>query len=215
MYAEESYLPLSGLQHMIFCDRQAALIHVEGVWVDNSLTVEGTHLHRVVDAGRSTNRNGLRLSRGLRLASQRLGLSGRADVVEFHEVEETGAWRPVPVEYKRGRPKEHRADEVQLCAQAMCLEEYFAVPVAHGELFYGETRRRLAVRFDDALRRLTEDTAHRFHALVRDGVTPVRFREKKCQRCSLVEVCLPPRRRALSAAAYLARAMGTELQSEA
>jgi CRISPR-associated exonuclease Cas4 len=136
MFAEKELLPLSALQHLVFCERQAALIHLERVWADNPATVEGSHLHRTTDAGQGESRGDVRITRGLPLRSLHLGLSGRADVVEFHRVGGDAAMRgvelpgarghflPFPVEYKRGRPKRtHRADEVQLCAQAMCIEE--------------------------------------------------------------------------------------------
>lgn len=214
---EDNYLPLSGLQHMVFCDRQAALIHVEGVWIENALTVEGGHLHRVVDDGGGGLRQGVRVHRGLRISSQELGLSGRADVVEFHPASEgelgvrldgdDGLWRPFPVEYKRGRPKSHRADEVQLCAQAICLEEHFDVPIREGALFYGKTRRRTPVLFSPDLRAHTAEIARSFHEIVRSGQTPVRAREPKCRHCSLLKACLPPKGNAPRSAAEHTRRM--------
>src|SRR5690606_13922741 len=138
------------------------LIHLEQVWEDNPLTVQGTQLHEKVDAGLGESRGDLRIARGLPLRSFRLGLAGRADAVELHRPppgDASGAWRPFPVEYKRGQPKTHRADEIQLCAQALCLEEMLATDVPAGALFYGETRRRQDVAFDAELRRLTEDAA--------------------------------------------------------
>ncbi|MEJ2079985.1 MAG: CRISPR-associated protein Cas4 [Acidobacteriota bacterium] len=219
MFAEDELLPLSGLQHMIFCDRQAALIHLERIWMDNALTVDGEHLHRVVDAGTAELRGDLVVWRGMALRSSRLGLTGKADVVEFHRIGGggngggtvlaglAGLWRPFPVEYKRGRPKAHRADEVQLCAQAMCLEEMFDVAAPAGALFYGRTRRRQDVELIDELRDITEKTATEFHALIRSRRTPLRFREPKCARCSLLPTCLPPKRRQASARAYVTRAL--------
>lgn len=205
MFTEDDLLPLSGLQHLLFCERQAALIHVERIWVDNPLTVEGTHLHERADSGENESRGDLRIVRGLPLRCIRLGLSGKADVVELRrltpeeEVAEAGAslpglpgfWRAFPVEYKRGRPKSHRADEVQLCAQALCLEEMLGIAVPVGALFYGQPRRRTEVIFDSALRQTTEDAAARFHELMKSGVTPKPVREPKCDRCSLLDVCLP------------------------
>ena len=210
-FDEADLLPLSALQHLLFCERQCALIHLEGVWRENALTVQGRQLHERIDAGQGESRGDLLLARSLPLASRRLGLAGRADVVELHRVADgvpvpghDGLWRPVPVESKRGRPKAHRADEVQLCAQGLCLEEMLGAEVPGGALFYGETRRRVEVAFDAALRRLTEDAAARLHALLAAGRTPLARREPKCRSCSLVEVCLPD---ALggSAAAYLDR----------
>jgi CRISPR-associated exonuclease Cas4 len=194
-------LPLSGLQHMVFCDRQAALIHVDGLWADNAFTVEGSHLHRVVDEGKSSSGGGVRVVRGLILRSSHLGLSGKADAVELHPAPPNqgvdlapahpGNWTIRPVEYKRGRPKAHRADEVQLCAQAICLEEQFRFPIEEGDIFYGQPRRRSVVRFDAELRMLTSDVARDFHALVRSDEIPTRMREKKCERCSLIDICMP------------------------
>lgn len=192
MYDEEDLLPLSALQHLIFCERQAALIHIEQIWVENPLTVEGRHLHDKADSGEGESRGDIRIARGLALRSLRLGLSGKADVVEFHRVPmPAGTLRPFPIEYKRGKPKAHRADEVQLCAQALCLEEMLGLDIPAGALFYAQTRRRLEVSFDTELRRLTEETAASLHRLFASGKTPAAVREPKCDQCSLLGVCLP------------------------
>ncbi len=218
MFTEDDLLPLSGLQHLLFCERQAALIHLEQIWVDNALTVEGTHLHERADRGADESRGDLRVVRSLPLRSARLGLSGKADVVELRRFGPgeggvqaaaplpglQGLWRPFPIEYKRGRPKSHRADEVQLCAQGICLEEMLAIEVPAGALFYGQPRRRMDVLFDHGLRQLTEAAAARFHELVGRGITPMPVREPKCDRCSLLDVCLPGAP-ASSAQRYLAR----------
>lgn len=209
---EDDLLPLSALQHLLFCERQCALIHLEQIWVDNRLTVEGTHLHEQADSGLQESRGDLRITRALPLRSLRLGLSGRSDVVEFHRIEE-GSWRPFPIEYKRGRPKSHRADEVQLCAQALCLEEMLEVPVPAGALFYGQTRHRLDVPFDAELRRVTEEAAARLHRLVASGITPKAAREPKCDQCSLLEVCMPAAP-AASARLYVDRSLRAALRSE-
>ncbi len=203
MFAEDDLLPLSALQHLLFCERQCALIHLERVWVDNPLTVEGTHLHERADSGEAESRGDVRIVRSLPLRSLRLGLSGKADVVELHRLED-GVWQPHPVEYKRGRPKAHRADEVQLCAQALCLEEMLGQPVPRGALFYGQTRRRLEVDLDTPLRQITEEAAARLHRLFQSGVTPTAVREPKCDQCSLLGVCLPDAP-AHSARRYLSR----------
>src|ERR1039457_2553385 len=141
MHSEDDLLPLSGLQHLVFCERQWALIHIEQVWAENRLTAQGRGLDERAAEGGGESRPGLRVARGLRLRSLRLGLAGQADVVEFHAAAEgvrmageEGWWRPFPVEYKRGRPKPDRCDEVQLCAQGLCLEEMFEAPVAAGAL---------------------------------------------------------------------------------
>jgi CRISPR-associated exonuclease Cas4 len=220
-FSEDDLLPLSALQHLRFCERQCALIHLEGLWAENRLTVEGSHLHRKVHEGPDDSRRDVRTTRGMPLRSLRLGLVGQADAVEFHRRAEVdagppgvrlegtaGEWVPFPVEYKRGRPKRDRSDELQLCAQALCLEEMLGVPVARGALFYGETRRRRDVEFDAGLRSETEDTAARLHRLIESGVTPRAAREPKCESCSLLHLCLPealdPGR---SATRYLARAL--------
>jgi CRISPR-associated exonuclease Cas4 len=218
-FPEDDLLPLSALQHLLFCERQAALIHLEQVWAENPLTVEGKHLHERVDGGAGESRGEVRIARGLPLRSFRLGLSGKADAVELHRLpdgtpgarlpEVPGAWRPFPVEYKRGRPKSHRADEVQLCAQALCLEEMLATDVPAGALFYGQTRRRLDVAFDPDLRRLTEETAARLHRLFSSRITPSPVREPKCDQCSLLDLCMPGAP-AASARRYLERALRSE-----
>jgi CRISPR-associated exonuclease Cas4 len=199
MYSEDDLLPLSALQHLVFCERQCALIHIEGQWVENTLTVEGRHLHDKTDAGGYETRSGVRLSHGLLLRCLRLGLTGKADVVEFHSDQDNGVtlpgtegfWIPFPVEYKRGRPKQDNCDKVQLCAQALCLEEMLNAKIPKGALFYGTTRRRLEVTLDESLRRETESVAARLHELVRAGVTPKACREPKCERCSLIDRCCP------------------------
>jgi len=186
MLAEQGLLPISALQHLLFCERQCALIHIEGLWIENRLTAEGRVLHeKVHDAGDEVRR-GTRLVRGLELTSQRLGLYGIADVVEF-----SSDAPPRPIEYKRGKPKAHAADEVQLCAQALCIEEMLALSVPEGAIFYGKTRRRLAVAFDAKLRATTEATADRLHSLIRTVVTPKAQRESKCDRCSPLNLCMP------------------------
>lgn len=190
-FGENDLLPISALQHLLFCERQCALIHIEGLWVENRLTVEGRHLHQKAHEGPSEARAGVRIARGLALRSFRLGLVGKADVVEFHEAPEAAAYGPFPVEYKRGKPKRHKADQVQLCAQALCLEEMLGTDVPRGALFYGRTRRRQNVEFDDALRRLTVDAARRLHELIASGRTPRAAREPKCDSCSLYNLCLP------------------------
>ncbi len=185
-FAEGQFLPISALQHLLFCERQCALIHLEGLWVDNRLTAEGRLLHKKVHDRGDELRGSARLVRGLELTSQRLGLYGIADVVEFID-----RAPPTPIEYKRGRPKTYKADTVQLCAQAFCLEEMLGQNVPEGAIFYGKTRRRLAVAFDAKLRAATEAAAERLHSLIRGGVTPKAQREPKCDRCSLLGLCMP------------------------
>jgi CRISPR-associated exonuclease Cas4 len=202
VFAEEELFPLSALQHAAFCERQCALIHIEQQWAENRLTVEGELLHQRVHEGESGARPGVVVARGLRIQSRRLGLTGQADVVEFQAcgagergcvqlAGRAGWWRPFPVEYKRGRPKPDRRDQVQLCAQAMCLEEMLGAEVSEGAIFYGQPRRRCAVEFGAILRTETEKLAARVRELIQAGKTPAAAYEKKCERCSLLEVCMP------------------------
>jgi len=195
-------IPLSALQHLLYCERQCALIHVERAWVENRFTAEGRLLHERSDAGGTEVRGDVRIARGLGLRSERLGLVGRADVVEFHRVADDdsagvelpgveGRWRPVPVEYKRGRAKKGSEDRVQLCAQALCLEEMLGAEIPEGALFYGKTRRRKDVTFDRALREETERAAQRVHELVESTQVPPPVADERCERCSLLDVCLP------------------------
>jgi CRISPR-associated exonuclease Cas4 len=205
--ADEDLVMLSALQHWLFCKRQCALIHVEGAWTENRLTAEGRVLHERVDERKSETRRTLRQATAVRLVSRRLGIAGIADMVEFHFADSerdasgtkvaaplsglSGFWRPFPVEYKRGKPKTHRADEVQLCAQAICLEEMLGVSIPAGALFYGEPRRRTDVAFDAELRRLTEDAALGVHELRASGETPPPEFGKWCASCSLIDDCRP------------------------
>jgi len=186
---EEALIPLSALQHHLYCPRQCALIHVEGLWAEDGATAEGQLLHARVDAGRAETRPGVRVARGLLIRSLALGVVGRADAVEFSGKPP----QPFPVEYKRGKPKSHRADEVQLCAQAICLEEMFATPVPEGALFYGQTRRRLRVAFDAELRALTARVAAEARANIAAGHTPAPVFGPWCRRCSLLDLCQPER----------------------
>ena len=287
MYDEADLLPISALQHLAFCERQWALIHLEGQWAENPLTVEGRHLHDRTHQSESESRGDLRIARGLRLRSLRLGLSGIADVVEFHRVDSNGVhchsdpavageesrsgpqtrprflatarqkschsresgnpvrsgdvdprfrggdegsgfismdgpqahdnlgttqagvgqgtgllggvslpgvrglWQPAPVEYKRGRPKLGPYDEIQLCAQALCLEEMLGVAIPSGALYYGQPHQRQEVALTAELREQTEKLAARLHELTRIGRTPLATYEKKCDSCSLLTLCMP------------------------
>lgn len=210
MYPEDDLLPISALQHLLFCERQCALIHVEQVWAENRFTAEGRHLHRKAHDAPPETRDGVRITRGLPLHSFRLGLSGQADVVEWEPPgsfrdssrslpqilreaapEELRTWRVTPIEYKRGQPKKNDCDRVQLCAQALCLEEMLGVSLSSGLLFYGQKRRRFEVEFGESLRGTTETAAARLHELIAAGRTPPARREKKCDTCSLFDLCLP------------------------
>jgi CRISPR-associated exonuclease Cas4 len=190
----DDLLPLSGLQHVAYCERQFALIHVEQLWTENTLTILGRQLHERVDLPGQSFGAEVRMARSVSLRSERLGLIGKADVVEFHREAESSdlvLWRPFPVEYKRGRPKPWNADEVQLCAQALCLEEMLGIDVPRGALYYGTTRRRKPIEFAPALRTRTEAAAQRCHELFDARITPRIARNKRCDRCSLLALCIP------------------------
>lgn len=199
MYAEEDYIQLSALQHYLFCPRQCALAYMEMSWEENELTALGRILHEKVHSEFSEKRNDLLIARGLRLSSARLGLSGQADVVEFRKTEgdgvrlagRSGYWNVFPVEYKRGKPKSDSSDQVQLCAQAMCLEEMLEIDIPEGALFYGKNRRRQQIVFYQSLRRLTEDTCEKVHRLIASQDLPPAEESKKCLNCSLRDICLP------------------------
>jgi len=198
MFSEDELLPISALQHLVFCPRQCGLIHIEQLWSENVFTAEGRGLHEKVHETDAESRPGVRIVRGLRLRSLELGLVGQADVVEFHADSGgaavpglEGRYRVFPVEYKRGKPKVDVCDEVQLCAQALCLEEMLGTSIAHGALFYGRPRRRKEVELSETLRQQTRDTAGELHELLRGGQTPTAAYSKKCESCSLLERCLP------------------------
>jgi CRISPR-associated exonuclease Cas4 len=190
MYEPDDLIQLSALQHMVFCPRQCALIHVEQTWKESGRTAEGRLMHERVHEQEAESRGDVRIERGVPLRSLRLGLIGKSDVVEFHKAD-GDSWTPYPVEYKRGKPKVDDCDKVQLCAQAMCLEEMLNLEVPRGAIFYGRTRRRLDVEFDEALRRKTEDAAKKTHSLIDSGTTPGPVYAKRCESCSLVAECLP------------------------
>ena len=181
---------LSALQHYAFCPRQCALIHLEQIWQENGHTALGRMMHETAHGGSSRMRDGIKVVTNLELQSSRLGLHSRADVVEFHRVE-TG-WMPYPVEYKKGRHHPGvEADEIQLCAQALCLEEMLGVDIAEGALFYGEARRRHVVCLNGTLRERTEETVHAVRAMLESGQTPPPKILPQCGSCSLNEWCLP------------------------
>ena len=227
-------LPVSALQHLVYCERQAVLIHLEGQWAENRLTAEGNVLHEKAHSGESETRGGVRVARGLDLRSGALGLIGKADVVEFTPPEafagpvaETvraaadgsgpalAGWLVRPVEYKRGRPKTSPewgdCDRVQLCAQALCLEEMLGVEVPGGRLFYGKTRRRVDVPIDAALRDTTRRAAGRLRELLDAGETPPAVNDGRCPNCSLVRLCLPAVTAGKSAAAWADRRLSNLL----
>jgi CRISPR-associated exonuclease Cas4 len=189
-FPEADLVPISALQHYMFCHRQCALIHVEQIWVESVLTAEGRILHERVDAGGMEKRRDVKRVFGLPIRCLRLGLVGKADVVEFHR-QVDGTWRPYPVEHKRGRRKQEDWDRVQLCAQALCLEEMLGVAVPEGALFYGKEQRREVVAISDGLRRETEEVAAAVHRMLAEGRTPPPEYAPRCDNCSLVQICLP------------------------
>lgn len=211
MYAEEDYLMLSGIQHFAFCARQWAMIHIEQQWAENYRTTAGELMHkRAHDGGSFEKRGNLLIVRGMRISSHQLGLSGQCDVVEFHQDEKgvslfgyDGTWTPVPVEYKNGIPKENNADELQLCAQAVCLEEMFQTNIYWGSLYYGMNRRRSRVEFTEDLRSATKETAKKMHEMFKRGHTPNVKTSKRCKSCSLADLCLPKLQKSMDVGQYI------------
>lgn len=187
MFTEDQLLPISALQYWLFCPRQCGLIHLEQAWAENKFTAEGQVLHHKAHEGADETKAGVRITRSMSVRSLKLGISGQCDVVEFH-----ADGQVVAVEYKRGKPKSHRADEVQLCAQAMCLEEMLAIHISAGCLYYGEKRRRTEIAFDDDLRQLVADTAAALHVMIDSRETPhAEYDSRRCDACSLIELCQP------------------------
>ena len=203
MYSEDELLMLSGVQHIAFCERQWALIHIEQQWIENVLTVEGHHLHEKADNPFvAESRDNTAIIRALPLVSLRLGFSGMADVIELtradHDVTNSiqvsgreGKWLPAPVEYKRGKPKPDICDEVQLCAQAMCLEEMYSITINKGFLYYGQTRHRHEVEFRVKLRDSVDAYSQLMHEIFSKGITPPPMYKPQCRSCSLKDICLP------------------------
>lgn len=192
MFAESDLIPISALQHYLVCPRQCALIHIEQQWQENQYTAEGRILHESVDQKTSCLRGAVRRATALGLHSLRLGLTGIADVVEFHtDSLNATSPRPFPVEHKRGRPKKGLEDRIQLCAQGMCLEEMLETHIPEGALFYGKNRRRHQVIFDESLRSHTENTAVAVHELFAANITPPPPQQAPCAACSLHNICQP------------------------
>lgn len=205
-YTPDDLLPLSGIQHFLFCRRQWALIHIETQWKDNVLTVEGKQLHeRADDPFITETRNGIVTARSVPVASYTLGLSGVCDVVEFvpspvrrgdggegiRLPNRNGLYLPAPIEYKRGKPKREPVDEAQLCAQAICLEEMLSTQIPRGYLYYGQTRHREEVEFTPQLRTLVQEMSAEMHNYFSRGYTPKVKTHKGCRSCSLADICLP------------------------
>lgn len=198
-YADEDLLPLSGIQHFSFCKRQWGLIHIERQWADDLRTAEGHYIHRKADDPFfDETRGDTLITRSVPIASYALGLQGVADVVEYTRSDEgiklsdhDGLWQPKPVEYKRGKPKIYAWDEVQLCAQAICLEEMFSIHIERAEFYYHEIRRRTIVNLTDELRELVFALSLEMHDLFKKGITPPAEKGKPCKSCSLVNICVP------------------------
>lgn len=206
-------IPLSALQHAVFCLRQAALIHLERLWAENLFTAEGHVLHIATDKAGSRKARGVRRVMALPIASRVYGIAGVADVVEFHTRHDGET--AYPVEYKRGKPKTHRADEVQLCAQGLCLEEMTGRSVPEGALYFAETKRRVAVPFDNDLRQLTRDTIAGLHSVFASLRTPpAHYRADRCRACSLIALCRP-KAAARPAGAWRQRTLRALLEEDA
>lgn len=189
MYSEDDFIHISSLQHYVFCPRQCALIHVDDVWRDNVLTVRGEILHEKVDTDTYESRGAVKTVRGLRIHSFRLGIVGRCDVVEFR-ASSTGE-EILPVEFKAGKPKEDLSDKVQLCAQALCLEEMLATKIIRGAFFYGKIKRRVVIEIDENLRAQTETVIAAVHKIISQQSIPSAVYGAKCRNCSLYEICQP------------------------
>lgn len=202
MYSDDDMLMLSGIQHFRFCPRQWALIHIEQRWDDNRLTIEGELLHKHVDDPFYRQKCGDYISlRSVSIASHELGLHGITDVVELHPTDNEqngishpsypGTWQPYPVEYKHGKPKRNEIDEVQLAAQAMCLEEQYGIEIPKGAIFYHEIRHRVEVEISDYLRNIVRDCATQMHEIYASGRLPQIRKGKHCKKCSLYNLCMP------------------------
>lgn len=211
MYSEDEYLMLSGLQHFAYCRRQWALIHIEQQWAENERTIEGQIFHATAHNSEKIEKRGnLLIVRGMRIKSSVLGMTGICDVVEFHKTKQgitlfsyEGLWNPYPVEYKKGLPKANDADVLQLCGQAICLEEMLACKIPKGSLFYGENRRRMDVEFTDELRCQVYKIADEMRDMWGKGYTSNVKPHKGCNACSLKEICLPKLRKAKSVEVYI------------
>ena len=220
-YSPSEYLPLSGIQHFIFCRRQWALIHIEQQWQDNAFTAEGQIIHKRADDPFFTETRGdVIIARSVPVSSPTLGLSGICDVVEFNLSEEgiqlpgrEGTYKPIPIEYKRGRKKHGPCDEAQLCAQAICLEEMLLTPILYGYIFYAQTRRRVRIEFTEELRILVKKSSDEMHNYYRRGYTPKVRPSKACRSCSLADICLPKlQKQSLSAKTYIQIHLNDEIK---
>jgi CRISPR-associated exonuclease Cas4 len=200
-FDEEDLLPISALQHFVFCPRRCALVHIEQVWMENQFTVEGDLLHQRVDELGRESRVTLVVSHGLGIRSLRFGITGKVDVVEFRLITDgqlgctlagkEGHWTPYPIEYKRGSPRRGFGDDIQVCAQALCLAEMLECEVPAGAIYYASTRKRREIVFDLPLRAQTAAAISGLRSLLTAGFTPPPVYEKKCDTCSLFDLCQP------------------------
>ena len=217
-YREEDYLMLSGIQHFAFCRRQWALIHIEQQWAENYHTVDGELMHQRAHDGLSyEKRKGTVISRGMPIHSRGMGISGVCDIVEFHEAEDGvpiakfgGTYHVFPIEYKRGKPKEHDADILQLVAQAMCLEEMLECHIEQGAIYYGQTKRRQEVMITESYRETVRRMTEEMHQYFDRGYTPNVKKTRACSLCSLKELCLPSLERTMKVGKYIEIHMGEE-----
>lgn len=214
MYTEDEMLMLSGIQHYMFCPRQWALIHIEQQWADNRLTTEGQLLHKNVDNPFYRQKNGDTITlRSLHIASRQLGLYGITDAVELVPSDSPedsithdrypGHWKPYPVEYKRGHSKPDERDEVQLAAQAMCLEEMYGINIPYGALYYDEVKRRETIAISDSLRQTTTQCAKQMHDIFKHGCMPRPVKASHCRNCSLKDICMPEMAECTQVTTYL------------
>jgi CRISPR-associated exonuclease Cas4 len=214
---EDQLIPISALQHWLYCPRQCALIHLEQAWAENKFTAEGRVMHENAHEGADETRAGVRITRGMPVVSQSLGITGQCDVVEFTACggDLKSTLRALPVEYKRGKPKAHRADEVQLCAQALCLEEMLGIVIEYGCLYYGEKRRRTEVVFDGELRELVHNTIGEIRQCFASGITPIaEYEARRCDACSLIDLCQPHAMRfKKGAAAWFSSSLKSEISN--
>jgi CRISPR-associated exonuclease Cas4 len=192
MYSEDDLIPISSLQHLLFCERQYALIHLEQLWEENLFTAEGRVLHERVDVEHHESRRSFRQEFGLAVRSLSLGLIGKCDLVELWLAGDGPVRRVSPVEFKRGKEKESDVDRVQLCAQALCLEEMFDTTIEKGQLYYLQENRRTDVTLDSELRKLTVALIVRAREISESKITPIaEYQKHTCDRCSLLDLCMP------------------------
>lgn len=212
-YAEEDYLMISGIQHFRFCRRQWALIHVEQQWEENVHTIIGEVMHkRAHDPYLREKRKDTIVVRALPVASKTMGVSGECDIVEFHRCDDgirlfghRGLYSVYPIEYKKGKPKNADEDQLQLTAQAMCLEEMFTTTISEGAIYYGEIKRREVVEFTEELRNNVVEIFQEMHQYYTTKYTPKVKKSKACSSCSLKEICLPSLEKSMSVGEYMAQ----------